>query len=99
MAWPNSRKTREAAGGDPTFVRHTCNGGRGPNFGRKTPGCPRCDELAAGAPARDVPGRLRGVIRQRQIDEQQAAESRDHHRPGGPHANGECGPVCTFGDW
>ena len=29
-------------------TRHTCGG---PKFGRKTPGCPRCDELLAGAPA------------------------------------------------
>ena len=27
-------------------TKHTCNG---PTFGRLTPGCPRCDELAAGA--------------------------------------------------
>ena len=30
-------------------AQHTCGG---PAFGRKTPGCPRCDELLAGAPAR-----------------------------------------------
>jgi hypothetical protein len=29
-----------------TTTRHTCGG---PAFGRLTPGCPRCDELAAGA--------------------------------------------------
>jgi len=33
-----------------TTTQHTCGG---PTFGRKTPGCPRCDELLAGAPARD----------------------------------------------
>jgi hypothetical protein len=31
-------------------TEHTCGG---PKFGRKTPGCPRCDELLAGSPARD----------------------------------------------
>lgn len=31
-------------------TQHTCGG---PKFGRKTRGCPRCDELLAGAPARD----------------------------------------------
>jgi hypothetical protein len=36
------------AGSGPV-TRHTCNDGRGPAWGRKTPGCPRCDELAAGA--------------------------------------------------
>lgn len=28
-------------------TKHTCNGGNGPLFGRKTAGCPRCDELLA----------------------------------------------------
>jgi hypothetical protein len=28
---------------------HTCNGGDGPIFGRKTPGCPRCEERRKGA--------------------------------------------------
>lgn len=97
MAWQNRNKT--TTNDDPTFVRHTCNGGRGPNFGRKTPGCPRCDELANGAPARDVPGRLRGVVQCRRDDEARADEIRDHFRPGGPHSRGACGPVCTFGDW
>jgi hypothetical protein len=27
---------------------HTCNEGRGPKGGKKTPGCPRCDALLAG---------------------------------------------------
>lgn len=31
-------------------LRHTCNGGAGPHWGRRTPGCPRCDDLEAGAP-------------------------------------------------
>lgn len=35
MAWAKS-----------TTTKHTCGG---PAFGRKTPGCPRCDELLAGA--------------------------------------------------
>ena len=30
-------------------TKHTCNGDRPPVFGRKTPGCARCDELLAGA--------------------------------------------------
>lgn len=32
-----------------TTTKHTCNNGRGPAFGRKTPGCARCDELLDGA--------------------------------------------------
>ncbi len=38
MAWKTSPKT----------TQHTCGG---PVFGRKTAGCPRCDELLAGAEA------------------------------------------------
>lgn len=30
-------------------ARHTCNGGAGPHWGRRTRGCPRCDALEAGA--------------------------------------------------
>lgn len=33
-----------------TPTQHTCGG---PKFGRKTPGCPRCDELLAGDAPRD----------------------------------------------
>jgi hypothetical protein len=34
------------------ITRHTCGG---PVFGRKTPGCPRCDELLAGDAPRTSP--------------------------------------------
>lgn len=44
------RKPRSRA--PQTGTEHTCNGGNGPMWGRKLPGCPRCDELLAGAPAR-----------------------------------------------
>lgn len=37
MAWNTERSST---------TQHTCGG---PVFGRKTPGCPRCDELLAGA--------------------------------------------------
>ena len=42
MAWTKTAGTR-----------HTCGG---PSFGRLAAGCPRCDELAAGAPARQWAG-------------------------------------------
>lgn len=35
-------------------TKHTCGG---PVFGKRTAGCPRCDELAAGAPVREQPWR------------------------------------------
>jgi hypothetical protein len=73
-------------------IRHTCGG---PAFGRLTAGCPRCDELAAGAPARAQPFRER-YARQRAADERARAS---HYAPGGAHATGACGPVCTAFDW
>jgi len=75
-----------------TTTGHTCGG---PVFGRLTPGCPRCDELLAGA-APVVQAR-RG---QRARDESaRIAEHREHFGPGGRHSRGLCGPVCTFGEW
>lgn len=73
-------------------TKHTCNHGNGPVFGRKTPGCPRCDELLAGAaPVQWPPSR-------REQDERRCREISAHfasHR----HQSGACGPVCTFGEW
>lgn len=71
-------------------TKHTCNDGSGPAFGRKTPGCPRCDELLAGAaPVKWAPSRAE----QDRID---SAYRRLH-----PHdckASG-CSIVCTNGEW
>ena len=75
MAWTKS-----------TTTQHTCGG---PAFGRKTPGCPRCDELLAGA----APVQWAGSIR-RQDDERRAAEIRAHDC-----RKSRCAVVCTFGDW
>ena len=66
-------------------TKHTCDG---PKFGRKTPGCPRCDELIGGAAP---------VV-------QSWRKPRPYTTGGNygscPHcANGTCGPVCTWGDW
>jgi hypothetical protein len=79
-------------------TEHTCNDGRGPHFGRLTPGCPRCDQLAAGDPPRAL-GWVERRDQQARYDEQREAAHRNHFRVGGPHATGACGPVCTFGDW
>lgn len=67
-------------------TKHTCGG---PVFGRLTRGCPRCDELLAGA----EPVVWASTRRQR-AERQRIAEIRAHDckRSG-------CGPVCTFGDW
>lgn len=64
-------------------TKHICGG---PIFGKKTPGCPRCNELIAGA----KPVEWTRVTQ----DQQRAAEIRKH----GCKIAG-CGPVCTFGDW
>ena len=71
-------------------TKHTCGG---PIFGRKTIGCPRCDELLAGA--RPVQW---AIHRRRAEDAKSVAEIRGHfasHK----HLSGGCGVVCTFGDW
>jgi hypothetical protein len=68
---------------------HTCGG---PSFGRKTPGCPRCDELLAGAaPVTWAPSRA-------QRDAAVSAENRAHFTSA-RHRSGGCGPVCTYGEW
>ena len=74
-----------------TTTKHTCGG---PSFGRLTAGCPRCDELAAGAPARQQPWRET----RKQEDARRAAEIHAHFA-GERHRSGGCGPVCTFGEW
>lgn len=63
-------------------TKHTCGG---PIFGKKTPGCPRCDEMLAGAPA--VKWRISN-------DKQRVSEIRAHDCK-----VSKCGVVCTFGDW
>jgi len=82
---------------------HTCGG---PSFGRLTPGCPRCDELAAGASPRTWGGQTytrctgcggrveRGYFAPR-CERCQLAD----HFASDRHRNGGCGPVCTAGEW
>jgi len=71
-----------------TTTQHTCDG---PVFGRKTPGCPRCDELLAGA----APVAWAGADRKR-LQAQQDERARVAHFASAAHrAEG----VCTYGDW
>jgi hypothetical protein len=83
MAWTTTKSTA---------TKHTCGG---PAFGRKTAGCPRCDELLAGAAP--VQQAWRQNTRAAQ-DEQRAAAIRAHFASQ-QHRSGGCGPCCTFGDW
>ena len=62
---------------------HTCGG---PVFGRLTGGCPRCDELRAGAAPKQGWGR---------------PKSRFDGYSTKPHSCQEsnCAPICVHGDW
>ena len=92
--------TNPPAQDQPTFTKHTCcPEGRGPAWGRKTPGCPRCDELLAGAAPRQAPAWVERAQRRQADAEQTEAARRAHFAPNGPHARGDCGPVCTAFDW
>jgi hypothetical protein len=66
-------------------TKHTCGG---PVFGKKTPGCPRCDELIAGEP----PTKWKRGLANYQAE--RIAEIRNHDCK-----KAGCGPICTFGDW
>ena len=70
-------------------TKHTCGG---PSFGRKTPGCPRCDELLAGAEP------VVWNTRRDEITREQRRFALDRHFASGDHKNG-CRVTCTFGDW
>jgi hypothetical protein len=84
MAWTKS-----------TTTRHSCNGGNGPAFGRKTAGCPRCDELLAGAaPVQQAWRQNTRVAR----DGRDCADIRAHFASE-RHRSGGCGLVCTYGEW
>lgn len=70
-------------------------------FGRRVDGCPRCIELASGAPARET-----NASRQARLDADHARSIREHFGPGHNERcshmkfiNGGWTGVCTFGDW
>ena len=67
-------------------------------FGRKDPTCPRCKELLAGSPPR-AGWQKRYFATKKKDEESRAREIEEHYRPGGEHARGLCGPVCTRFDW
>jgi hypothetical protein len=71
-------------------TRHTCNDGNGPYFGRKTSGCPRCDQLLAGAAP--VVQTWRNERKENEKRFETALRAHDCR-------TSNCGPVCTFGEW
>ncbi len=84
------------------ITRHECTlDGKALPFGRKAPigDCLRCDQLRAGAAPREAHPAIRAAATRRSDDDQRAAEITAHFAPGGPHSQGACGPVCTFGQW
>lgn len=87
MAWKNVVRFPSNTERTGRTTKHTCGG---PVFGKKTPGCPRCDELLAGAP----PVEWRSS--QRDFDRRRDAIERAN-----PHncTKSGCGPICTYGDW
>lgn len=74
-------------------TKHTCGG---PVFGRKTAGCPRCDELLAGAPVVKWKGE---TAKQKQAREASFREAVRAHYAAGKNGQCPCGPVCTKFDW
>lgn len=78
------------------MTKHTCNDGAGPYFGRKTPGCPRCDELLKGA----EPRRWHvSEAYQLRIGKGPAYEAFKARLKAHDCAKANCGPVCTAFDW
>jgi hypothetical protein len=67
-------------------TKHTCGG---PVFGKRTAGCPRCEELSAGA----RPIQWKGSRAKAADAERSRAILAHSCKAAG------CGPVCTFGDW
>lgn len=72
----------------PKTTKHTCGG---PSFGRKTPGCPRCDELLAGAAP--VAQAWRNKPTRAQEDAMLAAAIRNHVH------TARCSTQCSAGQW
>lgn len=80
------------------ITRHTCTpDGKALPYGRKAPigTCLRCDQLRAGAQAREAHPAIQAANRRRDDEAQTTAAMKEHFAPNGPHARGECGPVCT----
>jgi predicted deacetylase len=84
------------------ITRHTCNNGDGPHFGRLDPEhCPRCAELAAGAPRRTLPW-VEAVKRNQAADEARRVHMAEHFASARHNDRTHpqwCGPVCTAFDW
>lgn len=80
---------------------HVCNGDNrsGLPFGKLAPEgqCPRCDERRHGAAPRERGNGMR-YGRRAAADAERSADIRAHFASVG-HQRGDCGIVCTYGDW
>lgn len=81
-----------------TTTKHTCptNWNGAPFFGRKTPGCPRCDELLAGA----KPVEFTAWKRSKELMARMDKDAIEHMKSE-KHRLGLCngGLPCTYGQW
>lgn len=83
---------RIGAGADEGSTREAHN--HPPNGAEHVEGCPACEQIAEA---------LEVARWHAERAARHAAEDRRwhaaHFAPGGPHERGDCGPVCTFGEW
>ena len=87
-------------------VPSICGGrpGSGPPFGRKVAGCPRCDELLAGAAPRALSPHRQAIVdssvRAKKFEEQNLRDMREHFASE-EHKTKKCneGGPCTKFDW
>jgi hypothetical protein len=82
--------TNHRINSESTTTKHTCGG---PVFGRKTAGCPRCDELIAGA----APVQW-NTSWKREREQRERLYDRQHHQTC-PICTGRQSGVCTWGEW
>ena len=96
--WPATPEAMQGA--EQASDLHTCTPtGKALPFGRKAPvgQCARCDALRDGAPAKSWGGQSAALrAHNAQMDD---AARKAHFAPGGPHAWGACGLMCTAFDW
>ena len=90
--WQTRDMTQPTKSPPAVATRHTCGG---PVFGQKTPGCPRCDELLAGAEP------VRWAWTSRKADDLRRSAEIHEHFARFHDGRGNCaknGRFCTFGD-
>lgn len=91
--------------GEGEFLKHICNDGAGPYFGRLQPDtCVRCAERQRereqGVPAREPGPRLQATIDKKRLAEQRSRDIKEHFAPGGGHEQCKARSITpTCFDW